>query len=216
MHSLFKGSSNQKSQDARLPRHSSGWGDLLKHLQTTESLRLLDVGATSSHNINFLTGLGHSVYMANFVEDAARPEWRLPMEPAGDNHKSGGETSFDTPGFLAANASFAGRGFDVIALWDALDYLPQELVTPLVDRLHEVLAPGGKLLAFFHTKMSSAESLFVRYHLTETNTVQMQKIGIYPIVQNFQNRQIERLFQAFATYRFFLAKDGVQEVIATR
>ena len=215
MHSMFKGSSNQKSQDARVPRHSSGWGDLLKHLQTTESLRLLDVGATSSHNINFLTGLGHSVYMANFVEDAARPEWRLPLEPAEDG-KSSVETSFDAEGFLVANASFAGRGFDVIALWDALDYLPQELVGPLVTRLHEVLAPGGKLLAFFHTKMALPESLFMRYHLTDTNTVQMQKIGVYPIVQTFQNRQIERLLQAFASYRFFLAKDGVQEVIATR
>ena len=207
---MFRGSSNQKSQDARIPRHSSGWGDLLKYLQTTESLRLLDVGATSSHNINFLTGLGHSVYMANFVEDAARPEWRLPQE-------SGAEAAiFDVEGFLAANTNFAGRGFDVIALWDALDYLPQELVTPLVNRLHEVLAPGGKLLAFFHTKMALPESMFTRYHLTDTNTVQMQKIGVYPIVQTFQNRQIERLFQAFATYRFFLAKDAVQEVIATR
>lgn len=206
---MFKSSSNQKSQDARVPRHSSGWGDLLKYLQTTESLRLLDVGATSSHNINFLTGLGHSVYMANFVEDAARPEWLMSPEP-------GTEAVFDSKAFLEANATFAGRGFDVIALWDALDYLPRDLVAPLIHRLHEVLAPGGKLLAFFHTKMSLPESTFVRYHLSESNAVQMQKLGTYPIVQNFQNRQIERLLQDFESYRFFLAKDSVQEVIATR
>jgi hypothetical protein len=213
---MFKSSSGQKAQDARVPRHSSGWADLLKHLQATESLRLLDVGATSSDNINFLTGLGHSVYMANFVEDAARPEWRVPVEAGGPENAKTGETAFDTAGYLNANATFAGRGFDVIALWDALDYLPQELIGPLVNRLHEVLAPGGKLLAFFHTKMASADNAFVRYHLTNTSVVQMQKIGIYPILQTFQNRQIERLFQAFANYRFFLAKDGVQEVIATR
>ena len=64
----------------RPPRNSSGWRDILKYLKETESLRVLDFGATSSHNINYLTGMGHSVYMANVVQEAARPEWRKPLE----------------------------------------------------------------------------------------------------------------------------------------
>jgi SAM-dependent methyltransferase len=215
MRSLFKSSSAQKSGEARTPRHSSGWTDLLKHLRATESLRILDIGATSANNINFLTDLGHSVYMANFVEDAMRPEWRVAVDPSDPDHVPGA-TRFDIEGFVKENLDFADRRFDVITLWDTLDYLPAELVAPVVDRLYDVLSPGGKLLAFFHTKVLPNETYFVRYHLTGESHVEMQKTNSYPIVQTFQNRQIERTFHAFSSYRFFLAKDNLQEVIATR
>ncbi|RXH55661.1 class I SAM-dependent methyltransferase [Granulicella sibirica] len=214
MRSLFKGSSSQKTSDVRTPRHSSGWVELLKYLQTTESLRILDVGATSPNNINFLTGLGHSVYMANFVEDAARPEWRIANEDAAPD-SAPGATHFDTQSFIKQNLDFGGRNFDVITFWDTADYLPPELVAPVIDRLFEVLSPGGKLLAFFHTK-NAVDTSFVRYHLTPESHVDMQKTGNYPITGKFQNRQIEQLFHAYASYRFFLAKDSLQEVIVTR
>ena len=213
MRSLFKNSSTPKAGAPRVPRHSSGWGDLLKHLQANESLRILDVGATSPHNINFLTGLGHSVYMANFVEDAARSEFRVAAEAPEPGAPA---TRFDIETFLKTNLDFAGRHFDVITLWDAADYLPPELVSPLVERLHQVLAPGGKLLGFFHTKMNAPDTTFSRYHLTGENQVEIQRLGTYPLVQTFQTRQIERLFKDYSNYRFFLAKDSVQEVIVTR
>ena len=57
-------------------RHSRGWSEMNKFLHTREGLRVLDFGATSPPNINYLTELGHSVYMANPVSDAAAPEWR--------------------------------------------------------------------------------------------------------------------------------------------
>ena len=214
MRTLFKGSSSQKASDVRTPRHSSGWVELLKHLQTTESLRILDVGATSPNNINFLTGLGHSVYMANFVEDAARPEWRVASEAPNQDFIPG-DPRFDTQRFIQENLDFGGRHFDVITFWDTADYLPLELVAPVIERLFDVLSPGGRLLAFFHTKNASDTS-FVRYHLTPESHVDMQKIGNYPITGRFQNRQIEQLFHAYASYRFFLAKDSLQEVIVTR
>jgi hypothetical protein len=214
MRSLFKGSSAQKASDARTPRHSSGWVELLKHLKTTESLRILDVGATSPNNINFLTSLGHSVYMANFVEDAAKPEWRVPVDPA-DPDYTPGAVGFDTQAFLRQNMDFGGRHFDVVTFWDTADYLPSELVGPVIHRLCEVLTPGGKLLAFFHTR-KAADTTFMRYHLTPEDHVDMQQIGTYPILQTFQNRQVEQLFHAYGNYRFFLAKDSLQEVIVTR
>jgi SAM-dependent methyltransferase len=213
MRSFFKGSSDQRVAEPRVPRSSSGWADLYKYLQTVDSLRVLDVGATSANNINFLTNLGHSVYMANFVEDAAKPEWVI-ADHGPD--AAPGATRLNVEGFVAENMNFSGRQFDVILLWDTLDFLPVELVAPLVTRLHEVMAPGGRLLGFFHTKLLPAETHFSRYHLTEQNQVEMQKVGKYPLVQVFQNRQIERLFQAYSNYKFFLAKDNLAEVIVTR
>src|SRR5579871_6595582 len=115
MRNLFRGSETsghaKKSEAERVPRHSSGWKELLKHLRTEDSLRVLDIGPTSSTNINFITNLGHSIYMANLVEEASKPEWLIPGE-AGEAPK------YDVDGFLASNLNFSGRHFDVVILWD--------------------------------------------------------------------------------------------------
>ena len=70
MRNLFSSDSTSSAKGAggsRVPRHSSGWKELLKHLSTRESLHVLDIGPTSSTNINYITSLGHSIYMANLV-----------------------------------------------------------------------------------------------------------------------------------------------------
>ena len=216
MRKLFSSDRTGRGRESggdRASRHSSGWNELLKHLQTNESLRVLDIGPTSSTNINFITGLGHSIYMANLVEEAARPEWM--SSPA-----QGEAPAFDVDRFLATNLSFSGRNFDVVIFWDSLDYLPESLVAPLLVRLQQVMPSGGRLLAFFHSKTSTsgapANTAFYRYHLTATDMVEMRPAGTYPLRNIYNNRQIENLLRAFGSFRFFLAKDNLREVIAVR
>lgn len=213
MRNFFGGGDRSGSKSgasaARTPRHSSGWAELLKFLQSTEGLRVLDIGPTSSTNINFLTGLGHSIYMANLVEEASRPEWMVMPAP--------GETPvFDVARFLASNLNFSGRTFDVVIFWDTADFLPEALVAPLFARMYEAMQPGGRLLAFSHTKATGAEVGFFRYHLTATDMVEMQAGGGFPLLRVYNNRQIENLLKPFASFRFFLAKDNLREVLATR
>src|SRR6202453_649402 len=145
MRSLFGSSNNpataRGTDAARVNRHSSGWNELLTHLRADASLRILDIGPTSSSNINYITNLGHSIYMANVVEEASKPEWLIPGE-------AGAEPSFDVDRFLETNFNFSGRTFDVVILWDTADYLPEPLVAPILARLHQVLQPGGLMLAF--------------------------------------------------------------------
>ena len=188
---------------------------MLKHLQRRESLRVLDIGPTSSANINFLTGLGHSIYMSHLVEEASRPEWTKRAEDGSDR--------FDTARFLESNLNFSGRMFDVVLLWDAADYLPEALLAPLLHRMHEVMAAEGVLLALFHAKATGMSSQstpldtgFHRYHLSPTETVELQRAGQYPLRNLYNNRQIETLLKDFSNFRFFLAKDNLREVIATR
>jgi hypothetical protein len=194
---------------ARMPRHSSGWAQLLTHLKSQESLRILDIGPTSSININYITSLGHSIYMANLAEEAARPEWLV----------AGGEgepSHYDVDGFIATNLNFSGRTFDVVILWDTVDYLPEPLVAPVMTRLYEVIQSGGQLLAFFHSKNTGPEVAFRRYHLTDSANVEMQLAGNQPLISTFNNRQIEKLLEQFSSTRFFLAKDSLREVVAVR
>jgi hypothetical protein len=198
----------------RTPRHSSGWGQLLERMRKEESLRILDIGATSSTNINFVTALGHSIYLANLVEDAAKREWLIPQE-------NGAAARFDVERFLATHLSFTGRGFDVVLFWDTADYLPEELLAPVIEQIHQVMSPGGQMLAMFHSASSSspggpARMDFCRYHLTDTSQVDVQHAGDYPILHNYTNRQIEKLLSSFKAFHFFLGKDNLREVLVTR
>jgi len=201
-------STKSGNEGGRVPRHSSGWKELAKYLKSEESLRVLDIGPTSSTNINYITSLGHSIYMANIVEEASKPEWVIPG-------KDGAPPSYDVARFLETNFNFSGRAFDVVILWDTADYLPEPLLAPVFARIHQVLQPGGQMLAFFHAT-TSPETSFSRYHLTDTDVVEIQRAGDYPLLQISSNRRIENMLSAFSNYRFFLAKDSLREVIVTR
>ena len=196
-----------KPNGERVPRYSSGWKLLLKHLQESESQKILDIGPTSSININYITKLGHSVFMADLVQEAARPEWVIEVD---------GEKKFDVDRFIDENLEFAGRTFDVVLFWDTADYMPEVLLAPVLAKIHAAMRPGGLMLAFFHAKKEGNDVSFSRYHLTAGENVEVQAAGRYPLLQIFNNRQIENLLNAFAGYRFFLAKDNLREVIVTR
>lgn len=182
---------------------------MLKFLQTNPNLRVLDIGPTSSQNINFLTALGHSVYMADVVHEALKGEWIQPAE-------EGEEPGFDVAGFFEQNLNFSGREFDVVLLWTTLDYIPQGLVQPLIEHLKQAVRSGGLVLAIFHRKATGPNTAFCRYHLTETDEIEMQDAGPHPVQRVYTNRNIENMFSEFGNNRFFLAQDNLYEVIITR
>ena len=198
---------------ARQPRHSRGWVEVRTYLQKSESLRVLDFGSTSPANINYLTTLGHSVYMANVVQDATRPEWLKPSNVVGSK---AADTEFDVDRFIAANLDFSGRDFDVILLWDTANFLPPEMVPALFVRLRKVLRPDGKLLAFFHGRLAGPETAFSRFQLGDSDDLLALDSGNFPVRQVYQNRQVEKFLEGYSSVRFFLGKDNVREVIAVR
>ena len=188
-------------------RASRGWADVLAYLKANESLRVLDFGTTSPGNINFLTSLGHSVYMANVAQDANKPEWKRQTD-AGEE--------YDVEGFVKSSLDFSGRDFDVVLLWDTANYLPAQLVPAVFERLHKVLRPNGRLLALFHGRAEGPETAFSRYQLTDTDQLHVVSAGDYPVLQVYQPRQLEKLLGKFSSTRFFLGKDNMREVIAVR
>jgi hypothetical protein len=192
-----------------VPRHSGGWAALRKRLEEESSLHAIDIGYTSPANIHYLTGLGHSIFMADVVHDAYTGNWQTGTDEDGN-------PVWDVEGFLSQSLDFSGRMFDVVLLWATLDYLPEPLVAPVVQRLFEVTNPGGQVLAFFHTRTHGEETAHCRFHLTAGDEVEIQLAQQFPIQRAFTNRSIERLFAAWSGYRQFLAKDGVSELIITR
>lgn len=215
MFSIFKKdkAAGEVGPGERSVRHSRGWKDILDHLKQSDGLRVLDFGATSPANINYLTALGHSVYMANIVQDAARPEWLRLADP---DAPSGGKPEFDAERFATGNFDFSQRDFDIILLWDTANYLPPSVVPALFDRLNQVLRPDGRLLAFFHGRADGPGTSFSRYQLTDSDSLVMLSSGQYPVQAIYQTRQIERFLQGYSSVRFFLGKDNVREVTAIR
>jgi hypothetical protein len=193
----------------RYPRHSGAWAELRKRLQAEPGLRLIDVGFTSPSNINYLTSLGHSIFLADLVHDACTEDWKK-------GEDEDGNPILDAEGFLNHTLNFSGRLYDIVLLWTTLDYLPQAFVTPVVQHLYASMNPGGQVLAFFHTKTQGDETTLCRYHVTARDEVEMQLTQQFPIQRAFTNRSIERLFSGWGGHRQFLAKDSVSEVIMTR
>ena len=202
-------SEKQETTGQRVPRHSGGWDAIRKHLIASAGLRILDVGLTSATNINLLTEMGHSVYMADLLQDAWSEEWR--SEPDAE-----GNRAWRADEFVAANLNFSGRTFDVVLLWLTLDYLPEALLTPVVSALHEVTAHGGQLLAFFNTKLNPDHAPYYRLHITPTDNIELQLAQSFRQQRALTNRNIERLFSDWSGLKQFLAKDGVSESIIQR
>jgi hypothetical protein len=192
-----------------MPRHSSGWAALRKRLQSESGLRIVDTGYTSPSNINYLTGLGHSVFMADPVQAAYTGAWQ---SGADEN----GNPVWDIAGFQEQALNFSGRTFDVVLLWTALDYLPEPLVAPVIAHLFSAMNPGGQVLALFHTRTQGEETVHCRFHVTPGDEVEVQLAQPFPIQRAFTNRSIERLFAGWSAHKQFLAKDSVSEVIMTR
>jgi hypothetical protein len=193
----------------RFGRYSGAWSTLRKRLQTETGLRVIDAGATSPTNINYLTALGHSVYMADLVHDAWTGDWQRGTDEDGNS-------IWDSEAFLDSTLSFSGKKFDIVLLWTTLDYLPEALVNPVVTRLYTSMNEGGSVLALLHTKTQGPMTENSRFHLTPTDEVEVQAGEPYPIQRAFTNRSIERLFAGWSGHRQFLAKDALSEVIMTR
>jgi hypothetical protein len=193
----------------RVGRYSGGWATLRKRLQAEPGLRVIDVGFTSPSNINYLTNLGHSVYMANLVHDAWTGDWKKGVDEEGN-------PIWDIEGFLNTALNFVDKKFDIVLLWTTLDYLPEMFVKPVVERLHDSMNPGGQVLSLFHTRTQGEDTVHCRFHVTPTDEVEVQLSEQFPIQRAFTNRSIEKLFAGWSGHRQFLAKDALSEVLMTR
>jgi hypothetical protein len=202
-------SSGQVASGPRMPRHSGAWTALRKRLQAEPGLRIIDSGATSPTNINYLTSLGHSVFLCDLVTEACAGTWQTGTD-AND------KPIYDTEGYIKQSLNLAGKMYDIVLLWTSLDYLPEPFVPAVVAHLYASLNPGGQVLAFFHTRKQPEESAFCRFHVTEGDTVDMQTAQPFPIQRVFTNRSIQDLFNQWSGFRQFLAKDSISEVLITR
>jgi hypothetical protein len=220
---FFRNSSNPAATSEaprKLSRRSSGMGEVSRILNSQDGLCVLDMGSTSPGNIRFFTDRGHKNYSEDLLRSSLDPALRVKDEA--------GNLVVDSKKFLDENLAYPNGHFDVVLCWNLPDYMEESLVKPTIDRLWSVMKPRGVLLAFFHTRDAGPDSTCYRYHVTESDTLEMQEVKIAPpgrpatekqsprLQRVFNNRHIENLFRDFASIKFFLARDAMREVLVVR
>src|SRR6202142_1664710 len=170
----FFGSSDSTAQEsaaaqrAKLTRRSSSLAQLIKSLDSEETLCILDLGSTSPANIRYCTERGHKINRDDLVFASTDPSLVIKDEA--------GKPALDSKRFLEENLVFPGAQFDIVLCWNLADYLDESLVKPVVGRLWSLMKPGGALLAFFHTQEAGPDAPCYRYHIVGGDTLEMQHI----------------------------------------
>jgi hypothetical protein len=187
-------------------RLSNGLRQFFEAVRGTR-LQILDLGGACQDNINFITSQGHKLFSEDLlvclertIAAAKEPTARVPL-----CHR-----------FLHEALDFPDQHFDGILVWDTLEFLDDEILAAVVSRLQAVIKPGGAMLSFFHTQSKGQPVPIYRYQIQSTDTLRLQLRFNRPLPRSFNNRHLERLFHQFRSVKFFLAKDGLREVIVTR
>jgi len=195
-------------------------GEVSRLLNSQEALCGLDMGATSASNIRFFTDKGHNNYSEDLLRSSHDPALRI--------QDSVGKSIADSKKFLDENLIYPNALFDVVLCWNLPDYMEENLVKPTIDRLWSVMKPGALLLAFFHTRDAGPDSTCYRYHVTDSDMLEMQEVKFAPpgrpasekksprLQRVFNNRHIENLFRDFSSIKFFLSRDAIREVLVVR
>ena len=118
--------------------------------------------------------------------------------------------------FVEGTLNFPPEHFDGVLLWDTLQFLEPALLAAVMRRLHYVLRPASFLFALFHAEERAGAMTVYSYRIGDHHSILLQPRGERVPAQYFNNRDLERLFQEFASVKFFLTRDRLREVIVRR
>jgi len=190
-------------------RHSHALEQALHTLRDHQGLNILDLGEVNQANVGFLTSLGHRLYSEDFLHtvDSVFGE--------GD-----AETTQSSPArvgdFFSQTLQFPESHFDAALLWDTFEYLTKPLMERVMHRLTEVVRPGGVMLACFHAEVKGDSAPQYSYRIADGRSLQLAVRGERRMLQVFNNRSIERVFENCSSVKFFLSRDSLREVIVRR
>ena len=191
---------------ASFTRRSNGLRELLGHLSGQEGLRILDLGPACQANINFITGLGHTIFNEDLYGEVTQ-------HPG----PAKGAEGWNVASFLEQNLSYREGLFDAVLCWDALDWLPDPAgAADIVLRLGTITKPGGAVLLFFHTTDPGTSLSIHRTQIAGPDSLYLHPRGQFTLQRSLNNRNIERLFRQFHALKFFLTTDNLREVLAVR
>ncbi|MGH9727944.1 MAG: hypothetical protein ACRD33_06085 [Candidatus Acidiferrales bacterium] len=203
------GKSSHKSENFRL---SNGLKDFLWLISDVENGRLLDLGQVSQATLNFFIERGFRVT----TDDMLR-SWKEFRSAEEEKQRKAPPSDFNEPlspeeiaqHFLQDSLQYSDNHFNAVLIWDLFDRLDAGLLPRIADRLHEIVRPGGAVLALFHSK--TPERTY-RYRIVDNQTIEIVPIGAAGNhLRVFQNREILNLFSRFRSAKTFVGRDQIRE-----
>jgi len=193
-------------------RASNCLKEFLWLLSDVEKGKLLDLGQVSQQTLNFFINKGFRVSTEDFLrswrEYLAGEEERLRKAVPGADAERPTTDQLATR-FLDDILQYPAETFHGILAWDLFDYMEPELLARAVERLHEIIRPGGLVLALFHSRPPVRYS---RYRIFDDQSIELLAAPpLAPHVHVFQNREVLDLFGKFRSSKSFVGRDQMRE-----
>lgn len=201
---LSPGAAATAPATARNTRTSLGIEQFIGLLADAPHPSVLDLGCVWQATVSFFTQAGCKLYTEDVFQmlHQARAETRPKAPPLAER-------------FLPAVLKYPDENFRGILTWDLFDYLPEELVNPVAERLFDLLEPGGALLGLFHNRAESES--FTRYRVLDTRTLELLPGSLLlPMERAYPNRALLNLFAAFRSTRTFVGRDNLRELFLVK
>jgi hypothetical protein len=190
-------------------RHSNGLDQFFSHIKGEFGLNLLDLSGASQANIGFITNLGHRLYSEDLLQT-------LEFAFGHGDFAANQCIPERQEAFFRQTLVFPENHFDGALIWDVLEFLAPPVLKIAVERLSLIVKPGSYLFAIFHAEEHAEAADCYSYRIADAATMLVTPRGIRRPAQFFNNRSVEKLFQAFESVKFFLTRDHLREVIVKR
>jgi hypothetical protein len=193
------------SGDGVFARPSRGLEGFFGSIRDRAGLTILDLGGATQENVSFITNLGHRLYSEDFLHTlAATFEGADPAEQS---------NSRAIESFLEQTLAYPAGQFDGVLIWDAFEYLSPAMLEAVIARLQMIVRPSSCLLAIFNSDERAALVPCCDFRIVDVAALQVTRRGVRRPVQLYNNRGVERLLGRFDSMKFFLARDGLREVL---
>jgi hypothetical protein len=199
---------------ARNVRISNALKEFLWLLSDVPRPRILDLGAVSQSTLTFFIEKGYRVSTEDMLREwkdfLTTEEERLRTTPAGEEAERHSLPALAEK-FIDSALNYPENSVHGVLIWDLLDYFDPAVVPALMNRLYNMLHPGGTVLALFHSRPAER---FHRYRILDNQTVELLSAPTLAVHAHvFQNREILDLFGKFRSSKTFVGRDQVREAL---
>jgi hypothetical protein len=172
-------------------------------LETGSRCKVLDLGSALPENVEFLAGFGSYVQIVDWCS------W------GSSNHaiEASGYERLNTVQTLLAEHR---KSFDLVLLWDLLNYLPHDRARRTITSIAELCLPGARIHAIVYAVETMPE-LPNRYRV-----IAGDKLAYEPQTSELRGAPklppaaVEKLLEGFEVEHSFVLQHGVHEFVAIR
>lgn len=179
---------------------SPGFAVICRELERFAEPRVLDLGRTSTENLEFLSRYGSQVAVADLFRSCGGVEGERPVP-------------FRFPPAASLPLPDGDGPFDVILVWDLLHYLERSELAGFTARLRALSRAGTWVFFTISTRMPiPATPIHFRIETTELLHYGIVSATRLPAPQ-YTPREVEKVMTGYVPERSFQLRSGLQELL---